>query len=61
MADVAAAVAVFDIELHAYVQELETIRSDEAYVLATRARELLDRPRMQPARRLVRAARRRLG
>lgn len=61
MADATAAAALFHNELHAYSQELERMRCDEAYVLATRARELLGRPPYAHARRLVRAARRRIG
>jgi hypothetical protein len=61
MADATAAAALFHNELHAYAQELERVRSDDAYVLATRARELLERPPYARARRLVRAVRRRIG
>lgn len=61
MADATAAAALFHNELHAYSQELERVRSDEAYVLASRARELLERPPYARARRLLRAARRRIS
>jgi hypothetical protein len=61
MADATAAAALFHNELHAYALELERVRGDEAYVLATRARELLERPPYARARRLLRAARRRIG
>lgn len=61
MADATAQSAIFDNELQAYARELERIQADEAFVLATRARELYERPGFAPARRLVRAARRRAG
>jgi hypothetical protein len=61
MGDATAAAALFHNELHAYALELERVRNDEAYVLATRARELLDRPPYARARRLLRAARRLAG
>ncbi|MDX6718128.1 MAG: hypothetical protein QOJ63_382 [Solirubrobacteraceae bacterium] len=61
MADATAAAALFHNELHAYAQELERVRGDEAYMLASRARELLERPPYAGARRLLRAARRRIG
>jgi hypothetical protein len=60
MADATAVAALFHNELHGYAQELERLRCDEAYVLATRARELLERPPYARARRLLRAARRRI-
>jgi hypothetical protein len=59
MADATALATVFDNELQFRAKELERINSDAAHVLAARAREVLEQPRLAPARRLVRAARRR--